>query len=91
MYLYSFGWTNLFELFSCALNIGNYNGDVPVIVGLLVDGIVVISTIVIVSVIGIVYVVGILVEVVVSFKFLLKLIKCPRRELACLEGPPDVI
>ena len=38
MYLYSFGLTNLFEVFSCALNIGNYNGDVPVVGGWLVDG-----------------------------------------------------
>ena len=57
----------------------------------LVDGIVVIITIIIVSVSGVVYMVGILVEVVVSFEFLLKLMKCPRRGLACLEGPPDVI
>ena len=90
MYLYSFGMTNLFELFSCALKIGNYNGDVPVVVGWLIDS-VLIGTIVIVSVSGAVCVVGILVEVVVSLKFLLKLIKCPRRELASLEGPPDVI
>ena len=70
---------------------GNYDGDVPAVVGWLVDGIIVINTIVIVSVSGVVYVIGILVEVFVSFKFLLKLIKCLRREMACLEGPHDVI
>ena len=80
MYLNSFGLTNLFELFSCALNIGNNNGDVPVVFGCSVDGIVVIRTIVLVSVGGVVCVAGILVEVVVSLKFLLKVTKCPRRE-----------
>ena len=77
MYLYSFGFTNLFELFSCALNLGNYNSDVPVVIGWLVGGIDAIDTIVVDSVGGVVYLVGILAEVVMSFKFVLKLIQCP--------------
>ena len=86
MYLYSFGLTKVFELFSCALNVGNYNSDVPIVIGCLVGGIDVIGTIVVDSVGGVVYEVGILVEVVVSFKFVLKLIQCPSRELACLSA-----
>ena len=31
MYLYTFGLTNLFELFSCTLYVRDYNGDVPVV------------------------------------------------------------
>ena len=45
------------NFFSCALNVGNYNGAVPVVIGRLIGGIVVIGTIVIISVSGVVYVV----------------------------------
>ena len=63
------------------LNVGNYNGDVPVVV------------VVAAFCVGrVICVVGTLVVVVLfSFKFLLQLIECPRRELVCLECHPDVI
>ena len=80
MYLYSFGLTKLLGLFSCALNVGNNNSDVSVIVGWLVVGTVVAGAFVTVCVVGVVCVVGILVEVVVAFTFLLKVVKCPRME-----------
>ena len=86
MYLYTSGLTNLLELFSCALDVGNNNSDVSV-VGWLVGCTVVVGTIVTVCVV----VVQILAVVVVAFRFVLKLVKCLRRELACLWGPPDVI
>ena len=90
MYLYSFGLTNLLELFSCALDVRNNKSDVSVVVGWLVAGTVVMGTIV-TDCVGGVCAVGILVVVVVVFKFLLKLVEFPRRELACLECPPDVV
>ena len=64
---------NLFELFPYALNVGNYSGDVLVVVlvGTFCVG-------------RIICVIRILV-VVLFFKYLLKLVECPRRELACLE------
>ena len=68
-----------FELLPYALNVGNYNGDVPVVV-------------VITFCVGrVISVIGILVVVVFSFKFLLKLVECPRKELACLKCPPDAV
>ena len=32
MYLYPFGLTNLFNLFSCTLYVGDHNGDVTIVV-----------------------------------------------------------
>ena len=69
MYLYTFELTNLLELFSCSLDVGNNNSDVSVVVGWLVVGTVVVGIIVTVCVGGVACVVGILVVVVVAFKF----------------------
>ena len=65
MYPCAFGLANLFELFSCALDLWDHNGDVPVIVGWLWDGTIVVSTTVVVCLGGVFSVIGILDEVVV--------------------------
>ena len=37
MYLYPFGLTNLLNLFSCTLYVGDHNGDVPIVFISVVD------------------------------------------------------
>ena len=63
MYLYPFGLTNLFNLSSCSLYVGDHNGDVPsVVINVVVDS-------------GAAAVVVVLVRlVVVSLELVLKLI-----------------
>ena len=82
MYLYSFCLTHLFQLFPYALNVGNYIRYVPV-----VDDVVVVTL----CVGRVISVIGILVVVVFSVNFLLNLIEYPRRKLAGLKCPPDVV
>ena len=59
MYLYPFGLTSLFKLFSCSLYVGAHNGDVPIVV----IGVVVCRAVVVVVVAVVVVLVGLVVSV----------------------------
>ena len=54
--------TNLFESFSCSLNIWDHNGKVPV------------GVVVVVCLSGGIIVIGVLIGLVVPFKFMLELV-----------------
>ena len=63
-----------FKPFSCSLNVWDHNCNVPVVA---VGGVVVCMS-------GIIVVMGVLIGLVIPFKSLLKLVKCPIRKLTCL-------
>ena len=75
MYLYAFGFANLFKPSSCSLNVRDHNGDVPVVAA---------GGVVVVSLSGVIFMIGVLVGLVVPLKFFLKLVKCPVRKLTSL-------
>ena len=74
MYLYTFGLANLFELLSCALDMWDHNGDVPVVVSWWLVGIIVDGPVVVVCLVEVGGVIGFLVEVVISFKLMSELV-----------------